>query len=224
MLEGSNVVLAATIGGGTARISYQWYAGTNGVYAPVANGGPVSGANTPSLNFNPIGWTNTADYYLAASNVAGSSTGAVTTVTVFSGLPDVTQPGDPIAVYQPNGGEVPPPAEGVEHSIENLTSKYLNRGGGLTPFTGPAGFIVSPPRPGTIVSVLRFYPANDVKGVIRRTTCSRAPGTVEHFHDHRLGFPALPAGRNAAALALDPLTRICRKSALPTPQAIPPTG
>jgi hypothetical protein len=208
-LEGSNVTIAATIGGGTAPITYQWYVGTNGVYVPVSDGGTITGADTPSLAFTPIGWTNTAAYYLVASNVAGFTTGAVTTATILSGLPSVTVPGDLITAV-PN---IPPApaAEPVTMAIDRTTSKWLgygSDGNNAAPFTGPQAFIVTPALGKTIVSVLRFYTANDTEG--------RDPAdyTLEGSNNGGQTWTpiagsalALPAARNAAALPLDPLTQ-----------------
>ena len=207
-LEGSNVVIAATIGGGTAPISYQWYAGTNGVYAAVTDGGLVAGATTPSLAFSPIGWTNTADYYLVATNSAGASTSAVTTVTVLSGLPCITVPTDSVVSVPSNPGS--PAAEAPEMAINGTTSKWLgygSDGNNTAPFVPPQGIVITPALGSTIVSVIRFYPANDVEG--------RDPSefTLDGSNDGGASWTpivtralALPAARNAAALAINPLT------------------
>ncbi len=206
-MEGSNVVLAITMGGGTLPFSYQWQVGTNGVFVNVANGGNLSGANSTVLTFTSVGWTNAASYRFIARGPSLSTTSAVAMITVLSGLPDVTQPGDSIAVYQPNGGRVPPAAEGVEHALDNLTSKYFNCGTGTTPFGGPVGLEVTPAIGGTIVSVLRFYTAND------STQRDPADYLLEGSRDGgvtyttiALGALVLPDGRNAAGLALNPFT------------------
>ena len=206
-MEGSNVVLSATMGGGTPPFSYQWQILSNGEYVNVVNGGHLSGANTPILSFTNIIWTNAGTYRFLASGPSLITTSAVATVTVLSGLPDVTQPTDAIVVYQPNGGDVPPAAEGVEHAIDNLTSKYFNRGTGTTPFGGPAGFEVTPAVGGTILNVLRFYTANDA------TERDPADYLLEGSRDGGAtyttiasGTLTLPDGRNAADLALNPFT------------------
>lgn len=206
-MEGSNVVLSATMGGGTPPFTYQWQILSGGGYVNVVNGGHISGANTPILSFTNIVWTNAGSYRFLASGPSLTTTSAVATITVYSGLPDVTQPSDAIVVYQPNGGTAPPAAEGVEHAIDNLTSKYFNNGNGLTPFGGPAGFEVTPAVGGTIVSVLRFYTANDA------TERDPADYLLEGSRDGGAtyttiasGTLTLPDGRNAAALALNPFT------------------
>lgn len=208
VLEGPQVFSAA-MGGGDEPISYQWYRGTGGAFAPIANGGAVSGANTTDLTYSPMLWSDGGDFYMVASNVAGSSTSAVFTVTLRSGLADVTQPGDSISIYQPNGGDVPPANENVEHSIDNLMAKYLNRGGGESPFVGPAGFVVTPSMGGSIVSVLRFYTANDAETrdpVNYLFEGSRDGGGT--YTTIATGSLALPAARNAtAADVVNPLTQ-----------------
>jgi hypothetical protein len=208
VMEGSNVVVSATSGGGTPPMTYQWQAGTNNVWANVANGGIISGAQSLSLAFSSIGWTNAADYRLIATGPSLSTTSAVATVTVLSGLPDVTQPNDLIAIYAPNGGTANA-GEEVTKVIDNTTTKYLNNGIS----TGPVGFEVTPLAGGTILNVLRFYTANDA------TERDPADYLLEGSNDGGASYTtiasgslALPDGRNAAALALTPLTLVIREA------------
>jgi len=75
-------------------------------------------------------------------------------------LSDVTQPGDVIqlvnGVNDGDGNSGPPPAaESVEHAIDNVGQKYLNF------LDLGSGFVVEPGVGPTVVSALRFYPAND---------------------------------------------------------------
>jgi hypothetical protein len=204
-MEGSNVVMSATIGGGDNPMTYQWYVGANGAYAPVQDSSRISGATSTSLTFSGIGWTNAADYYFVASNSAGSSTSAVASVTVLSGLNDVTVPGDSVEIISGTS----PDAESAANAINNSTSKYLNRDGdSATPFDGPVGFTLTPAIGSTVVNVLRFYTANDAE--------ERDPAdyVFEGSNDGGANWAvigsgplALPAARNAANLALSPLTQ-----------------
>jgi len=75
---------------------------------------------------------------------------------------DVTQPGDLIqlvnGVNDGDGNSGPPPAaEGVEHAIDNVGQKYLNF------LDLGSGFTVRPSAGLTLVTALRFYPANDAE-------------------------------------------------------------
>mgnify|MGYP005840337849 CR=1 FL=1 len=215
-IEGSNITFTATVTGGTEPIAYRWQVGTNGVWVDLNDGGLFSGTMTTTLTITSIGWTNAGDYRMVATNIAGFGVSPTATIgRVLSGLPDITLPGDPLVAYQPNGGSSPA-NEAVEHAIDNLTSKYLNFGTGSTPFTGPAGFIVKPLRGGTIVSALRFYTANDAEG--------RDPANylLEGSNDDGTtwttiasGPLALPAGRNAGGLPLDPLTQNLQEVHIP---------
>jgi len=208
VMEGTNVTLLASSGGGTPPITYQWQAGTNNVWVNVANGGNTSGAQSVALTFTSIGWTNAADYRLIATGPSLSTTSAVATVTVLSGLPDVTQPNDQIAIYAPNGGSSNP-GEEVTRAIDNTTTKYLNNGIS----TGPIGFEVTPGVGGTVLSVLRFYTANDA------TERDPANYLLEGSIDGGATYTtiasaalALPDGRNAAALALNPFGQVIREA------------
>jgi hypothetical protein len=158
--EGTNVVFSASTGG-TEPITYQWQFSVDGTnWANVNDGGTISGATTPSLTNSSVVWSNTGQYRLTASNAAGSSTNGIGLLTVYSSLPDVTSPGDPITAF----GGTTPAAETVDHAIDNVAQKYLNFGanGGTPPFVGPVGLIVSPQGGvNTIVSAMRFYTAND---------------------------------------------------------------
>lgn len=207
-MEGSNITITATVTGGTAPISYQWQVGTNGVWVDLQNGGNIAGATTTTLNITSIGWTNVADYRMVATNIAGFGISPITTVSqVLSGLQDVTLPTDPCVAYQPDGGsfysnEAPPRA------LDNTTSKYLNFGSGSAPLSVPIGFVVSPPRAGSIVSVLRFYTAND--STDRDPASYLFEGSVDGgatFTTIASGALSLPDGRNDGGLALDPLNQ-----------------
>ena len=166
-MEGSNVVFSATESG-TAPITNQWQFSPDGgvTWVNVTNGGFVSGATTTTLTNSSLGWTNAGTYRLVASNVAGSTTNVGLSIVVYSGLPDVTQPTDPISVFQPNGGSSPA-AEIVLHTIDNLLgtnidAKYLNYGVPTAPpFVGPVGLVVEPQIGKTVVSAMRVYTAND---------------------------------------------------------------
>lgn len=79
---------------------------------------------------------------------------------VYSSKTNVVKPGDPVAVYQPNGGSSPA-AESVENVIGGNLQKYLNFGTGATPMNYPLGFTVTPSLGSTVVTGLRHYSAND---------------------------------------------------------------
>ena len=209
LFTGTNLVLTAQITGGTAPITNTWYfssdGGTN--WSAIANGGVFSGAATASLTNSSIDFTNAGLYALVAQNIAGSVTSSVATVSMISGLSDVALPGDPISAYQPNGGSSPG-AEDVTHAIDDNTVKYLNFAGGTAPFVGPVGFVVTPALGKTVVSVLRFFTANDA--------AERDPAdyTLEGSNDAGAnwttissGALALPTGRNGSPAALNPLTQ-----------------
>jgi hypothetical protein len=155
--EGPDQIFSATIAGGTPPLLYHWQKGTNGVFANLTDGGNISGATTTNLTVSGTGLSDSADYRLVVSNVVGAVNSGVATLLVLSSLQDVTAPGDPITAV----GGTSPVNEAVAHAIDNDTAKYLNFGGGTTPFSGTAGFVVTPSSGRSVVSVMRIYTAND---------------------------------------------------------------
>lgn len=193
--EGTNVIFSTTTGG-TAPITYQWQFSTNGTtWANINDGGTVSGATTPNLTNSSVAWTNSGQYRLTASNAAGSTTNGSGSLTVYSSLPDVTSPGDPITAVGNNF----PAAESVNHAIDNAAQKYLNFGANNgSPFVGPVGLIVSPKGGvNTIVSAMRVYTANDAPE--RDPADYTLEGSTDGGNNWTTiasGPLALPAGRN----------------------------
>lgn len=188
---------------GTAPLAYRWQKSANGVFMDLA-GGPGG-----SLVLNNIQQADATSYRVVVENAYGSITSSVAVLTIISPLQDITQPGDAIVAYQPNGGSSPG-GEPVANAINNNTTKYLNFGknGATQPFVGPVGFIVSPATGRTIVTGMRFYAANDA------TERDPAEYSIEGSNDGgstwtmlSSGPLSLPTARNAAALDLAPLTQ-----------------
>lgn len=192
-------------------ITYQWQRGTNGVFVNLVNGGNISGATTTNLVISSAGDTDDADYRVIASNAAGTVNSGTAVVTIISALQDVTQPTDSIVAYQPSGGSSPG-AEGVANAINNNTTKYLNFGNAVTPVSVPLGFIVTPGLGRTIVSGIRFYAANDAaerdpaNSILEGS--NDGGGTWSLISSNAI---TIPDTRNAAGLALDPLTQSIRQ-------------
>lgn len=193
-------------------ITYRWQKGTNGVFVDVIDGGTVSGATTTTLTVNPVAESDDADYRLVASSSAGSENSAAAVLTVISALADVTQPGDMIVAYNPNGGSSPA-AESVDHAIDNVTQKYLNYGNGATPMVVPVGFVVKPSIGRTIVTAMRLYSANDATE--RDPANYVLEGSINGGVTWTLissGAITMPDGRNEGGqIALAPLTQAIRQ-------------
>jgi len=75
-------VTAAGIGSPAPH--YQWQAGTGGVFTDLVNGSSVSGANSGTLTINPTTAANNLDYQLVLTNLYGSATSSVYTVTLVA--------------------------------------------------------------------------------------------------------------------------------------------
>jgi hypothetical protein len=192
----------------TGSLAYKWQKGTNGVFVDVSNGGTVSGATTTNLVNTAFGLSDDADYRCVASNSAGSANSSTVHLTVVSELSDITTPGDPISV--PAGyGTDNPPNESVSHAIDNLTGKWLGRDAdGAAPFVGPVGMVVTPSLGRTIVSGIRLYTANDTED--RDPRDYKLEGSNNGGATYAVissGNLALPGGRNAGGLSLDPVNQ-----------------
>lgn len=196
-------------------ITYQWQKGTNGLFGDLANGGNISGVATPALTINPVAEKDEGDYRVIAASAGGAVTSSVVVLTVLSPLQDVTAPTDPITVYQPLGGSSPD-AEAVAHAIDNLTSKYLNRGLNSGRMSVPVGFIVKPAMGRTIVTAMRMYTANDAAGrdpanyVLEGSLNGGATWTLIASN-----VIAMPDGRNAGGAEINPLTQALRQVRFP---------
>lgn len=182
---------------GIGPFTYQWQKGTNGVFANLSNGGTVSGATSPTLSISSANYfADAADFQVIASNAGGSVTSAVVTVTVLSTLTDVTQPGDPITFF---GGSLfgdGPVANAIDN---NLGAKW----GANTSL--PIGCVITPSAGATVVSAMRFYPANDTTG--RDPSDYKLEGSINSGATYTLiasNSMTLPDGRNTAG-APDPL-------------------
>jgi hypothetical protein len=187
---------------GTAPISYFWQKGTNGVFVNLANGGTVSGATTTNVTLTGVTLADGADYRLIASNVAGSATSAVATVTVLSPLQDITQPGDPITAFGVNLFGDGAPANAIDN---NLGTKF---GANVS---GPCGMVITPNAGSTIVSGARFYTANDSTG--RDPADYKLEGSINSGATWTLissNSLALPDGRNTAG-SPDPLNQFMQE-------------
>jgi hypothetical protein len=190
----------------TAPVTFQFQKGTNGVFGNLTDSGNISGAQTTTLTITGATTADAYDYRLIASNVAGSATSAVVSLTILSPLPVITTPGDSITGF----GGTWPDAESPARAIDATTSKYLNRGanGGSNPFIGPVGFIVTPSKGRTILGAARFYTANDAAD--RDPIDYKFEGSNDGGTTYTLiqsGPLALPTGRNAGGLELAPVSQ-----------------
>jgi len=194
-----NVQVTATVAGASAILRVEFFEGTNLI--GVATSAPYT-----------VTWPNVTEgiYALTArvTDVLGNQvTSAVARVAEAGALTltDVTTPGDPIVLTAGSS----PAAESVTNFINNTTSKCLNYDAfdlGL-PFTGPVGFVVTPSAGVSIVSKVRFYTANDAQErdpVNFVLEGSNDGATWSLITSNRL---TLPAGRNAAGAAINPLTQ-----------------
>jgi Concanavalin A-like lectin/glucanases superfamily/Immunoglobulin domain len=90
LYAGQTAQFSATVIGGQP-LTYHWLAGAvgSGVYTNLANGGVFAGTTTTNLTISPVGLGNTADYILVVTNLAGSATSTVATLTVLPTFPAI---------------------------------------------------------------------------------------------------------------------------------------
>jgi hypothetical protein len=79
-------ISAAADDGGLAglSLSYRWWSESNGVYAPLADGGQISGSGTPTLSISNLVSGNGTNYYVVVTNISGAVTSSVASITVVA--------------------------------------------------------------------------------------------------------------------------------------------
>lgn len=76
-------------------VSYQWGSasvGSGGPYAPMTDGGNISGSSTSTLSINNANITNRQDYVVTATSAGGNTTTPPATLNVIAALSPVTSP------------------------------------------------------------------------------------------------------------------------------------
>lgn len=193
---------------GTPTPDLRWQKGTNGVYVDLVDGGNISGAQSGWLTISPASFSDAADYICIASSSSGTATSTVAHLTVISTLPDVTLPADTASSF---GGETSNSPGNAGSAFDNSTSVYQNGGSGpsaaagFPPFAGPVGLIVTPRGP-SLVTGLRVYTSNG--GAAGDPADYKLEGSNDGGTNYTVissGPLALPATRNAADQALNPL-------------------
>ncbi|MDB6112130.1 MAG: hypothetical protein JWR69_3880, partial [Pedosphaera sp.] len=150
----------ATLSAGSPPITYQWQKGTtNGGFFNLTDGGNILGSGTDSLFVSGASLSDVSNYRLIVSNPAAGVTTAPVALTILSPLNDVVAAGDPNArftgtTYTTNGA-----AKAINKT--NDTFSLAGTTGGVIPFTGPAGLVVSPSLGNTIVTGIRLYTASN---------------------------------------------------------------
>lgn len=91
---GTNVLLATAVTG-DAPLNFQWY--FNGV--PLANTSHILGSTSSNLTMVNVQTSDTGNYFMVVTNLAGMATSSVVTVTILS---------PPVVATQPTGRSVPP--------------------------------------------------------------------------------------------------------------------
>ena len=205
--DGTSAGFTATATG-TPNPTLRWQKGANGVYVDLMEGGNISGSQSGSLSVSPVSFADAADYICVALYTAGSATSAVVHLTVVSTATDVTQPSDTFSSF---GGETSSSPGVAANAFDNSTTNYVNGGSGpsapagFPPFVGPVGLITTSLK-GSIVTGLRIYTSD------ASTNSDPADYKLEGSNNGGTNYTlisagalALPATRNAAGQALDPL-------------------
>lgn len=141
LYEQQNAVFSAGASG-SQPLTYQWQY-TDGVgYFNVANGGRISGATTPTLTISNLVLADATNFVLVVTNISGSVTSSVTTLTVNPVGPaeNITN-----AVVQPGGQSWETPSawsDGLAASVSAASkpgsSYYVSASGALRTPAGAA--------------------------------------------------------------------------------------
>ena len=89
-------------------LSYQWYK-----LDAEGNGQPIDGAGDYKLTFEPAGGEHNGDYYVVASNIAGSVTSDTVNVTVYT-LPSFQETPSGITLEQGDNASLPATVDGLD--------------------------------------------------------------------------------------------------------------
>jgi hypothetical protein len=107
--------LTATTAGGTPTVTFQWYRGSTAL----SDTGEFSGSATTTLTINPASLSdNGNNYYMVASNLGGSVTSSVATVTILV-PPTLSSVSYSNQVYLQNFNSLPDPGASSVNSINN---------------------------------------------------------------------------------------------------------
>ncbi len=187
------------LAGGTPPVGYKWQKADNGgVYADLSDSATVAGSATAELTLTGVTDATAGSYRVLASNGAGTATSDAAILTVLSALPIVTSTTDSVLLF--NGASNA--NEGVEHSIDQKTDKYLNSG------ARPVGLVVTPSQGRTVVTALQFFTANDAPE--RDPADYKLEGSNDGGSSYTVvssGPLALPTARNNGGADLDPVNQ-----------------
>ena len=188
LYAGQMAQFAATVIGG-APLVYRWQAGAvgSGVYTNLANGGVFAGATTTNLTISPVGLENTADYILVITNLAGSATSTVATLTVLPTSPAqnitlaaqdaIGQDWNTVGLWNDGVGGLPASVSALEFpgsTYEVLPGARLRSTDSATTATFPGdvltidgnGVYVNNPGPTALVGEFRFKQVSGGVGTV----------------------------------------------------------
>jgi hypothetical protein len=206
--NGTAVSIVATVGGSPVPASH-WQKQVGASFVNLADGGTISGSQTPTLTINPAAFSDAGNYRIIATNTLAAITSSVVVVTIFDTNLDVTLPGDLITDFGNTSTTPATPNNAVDDSFAAFTSRGsgLNNNAGFPPFGGPVGLVVKPSGPSR-VSALRLYTGGD--GVASDPADVMLEGSSNGGASYTTLLPdtalSLPDDRNTSILApIDPL-------------------
>jgi hypothetical protein len=201
-------VIASSPNTGSPTVS--WRKGSNGVFAPLSDGGHVSGSQTANLTISPTTFADAAEYVAVAYDGSHYITSSIAHLYIYSTNVDVTQPGDTITEFGDTTGTYHGANASPSEAIDNTFNEYINGGSGFSaaagfpPFAGPVGVIVTPSVGSTVLAGMRFYPGQDAQNADPSSYVLEGSNDGTNFATIASGPLSLPLGRNPVSAVVDP--------------------
>lgn len=206
--NGNPVSIAASVSG-TPTPNSRWQKQVGPNFVNLADGGTISGSQTPTLTINPAAFSDAGNYRIIATNTITAVTSAVVQVFIYDTNVDVTVPSDPITDFGNTSLTPATPTGAIDDLFSTFTSRGSgeNHNAGFPPWGTNVGLVITPQVGPTLVTGLRLYPGGD--GTASDPADVKLEGSNDGGTTYATILPttalSIPDDRNASIFAtLDP--------------------